>query len=293
MPTRYFGELPGLPVGTTWPTRLEASRAGVHRPTVPGISGTGAEGADSIVVSGGYEDDEDLGDELIYTGAGGNDPSTGRQIADQTLDQPGNAGLVTSQLRGLPVRVVRGSRGEAAHSPVSGYRYDGLYRVTEHWQERGRSGHLIWRFRLLRLGEQEAAPFVPAQNMPAGNPAPRATRGIVTRIIRSTVVSESVKRLYQSTCQLCSVALPVPGGNVSEGAHIRALGRPHDGPDVPGNVLCLCPNHHATFDQGGWFLHDDLRAEASDGSSLGYLNVARDHVLDVANIQYHRSLWGR
>jgi putative restriction endonuclease len=35
-----------------------------------GISGTRAEGADSIVVSGGYEDDEDFDDELIYTGAG-------------------------------------------------------------------------------------------------------------------------------------------------------------------------------------------------------------------------------
>ena len=41
-----------------------------------GISGTGAEGADSIVVNGGCEDDDDHGDEFIYTGAGGNDPAT-------------------------------------------------------------------------------------------------------------------------------------------------------------------------------------------------------------------------
>jgi putative restriction endonuclease len=60
----------------------------VHRPTVSGISGTRAEGADSIAVNGGYEDDEDFGDEIIYTGAGGNDPNTGRQIHDQTLAQP-------------------------------------------------------------------------------------------------------------------------------------------------------------------------------------------------------------
>ena len=33
-----------------------------------GIGGTKAEGADSIVVNGGYEDDEDYGDEIIYTG---------------------------------------------------------------------------------------------------------------------------------------------------------------------------------------------------------------------------------
>jgi integrase len=39
-----------------------------------GISGGEREGADSIVVSGGYEDDEDYGDVIVYTGAGGNDP---------------------------------------------------------------------------------------------------------------------------------------------------------------------------------------------------------------------------
>jgi putative restriction endonuclease len=69
---------------------------------VPGISGTKAEGADSIVVSGGYKDDEDYGAEIIYTGAGGNDLGTGRQIDDQTIGQPGNAGLVTSQLMACP-----------------------------------------------------------------------------------------------------------------------------------------------------------------------------------------------
>ena len=56
-------------------------------PPMAGISGTATEGADSIVVSGGYEDDEDHGDEIIYTGAGGNDPRTKKQIADQTLDR--------------------------------------------------------------------------------------------------------------------------------------------------------------------------------------------------------------
>ena len=34
------------------------------------ISGNGREDANSIVASGGYIDDEDFGDELIYTGAG-------------------------------------------------------------------------------------------------------------------------------------------------------------------------------------------------------------------------------
>ncbi|GAB3333735.1 YDG/SRA domain-containing protein [Micromonospora halotolerans] len=63
----------------------------VHRPLQGGICG-GKDGAESIVVSGGYVDDEDYGDEIVYTGQGGNDPSTKRQVAHQELTL-GNAGL--------------------------------------------------------------------------------------------------------------------------------------------------------------------------------------------------------
>jgi putative restriction endonuclease len=154
----YFGEIIDNPVGTAYTDRKAVAAAGVHRVTVQGISGNGTVGAESIVVSGGYEDDEDLGDEIIYTGAGGNDPSTGKQVADQTINQHGNAGLVVSEENAYPVRVIRGHKGDSKFSPASGYRYDGLYRVTRHWAETGKSGYQIWRFRLVRLSPQEAAP---------------------------------------------------------------------------------------------------------------------------------------
>ena len=57
----------------------------MHRQLQAGIAGGEAHGADSIVVSGGYEDDEDCGDVIVYTGQGGNDPATKKQIADKTL----------------------------------------------------------------------------------------------------------------------------------------------------------------------------------------------------------------
>jgi SAD/SRA domain len=125
----YFGELAGASVGATWPYRDLLAASGVHRPNQGGICGTGASGAESIVVNGAYAD-EDSGDEILYTGAGGRDSDTGRQIADQTLDQPGNAGLVTSELEGIPVRVVRGYNGDPKYSPAGGFRYDGLYRAS-------------------------------------------------------------------------------------------------------------------------------------------------------------------
>ena len=42
--------------------------------------------------------------------------------------------------------------------------------------------------------------------------------------------------------------LPSPSGPIAIGAHIQGLGRPHNGPDIIENMLCLCPNHHDQFD---------------------------------------------
>jgi hypothetical protein len=144
---RIFGHIPGTWVGTEFPDRRSVSAAGVHRPSQAGISGSSVDGADSIVVSGGYVDDSDSGDQIIYTGHGGNDPITKRQVADQQLTR-GNLALVISHDRGLPVRVVRGWKGNPTHSPDAGYRYDGLYSVARYWSEVGVDGYVIWRYEL-------------------------------------------------------------------------------------------------------------------------------------------------
>jgi putative restriction endonuclease len=121
---RIFGEIPGVAEGTTFSSRRAVAEAGVHPPRMHGIFGAAAEGADSIVVSGGYEDDEDYGDELIYTGHGGRDPATGAQVADQMLTNQ-NLALAVSSDQGFPVRVIRGAGGDPQYSPATGFRYDG------------------------------------------------------------------------------------------------------------------------------------------------------------------------
>src|SRR5210317_274022 len=103
-----FGTPEGVKEGQKFPNRRALIEAGLHRSTMHGIDGNGNEGVTAIVLSGGYEDDVDLGDEIIYTGHGGNDPNTKEQIADQSWDDHGNKGLVVSKLRNLPVRVIRG-----------------------------------------------------------------------------------------------------------------------------------------------------------------------------------------
>ena len=145
---KNWGTPAGVRVGQWFPDRRSLTLAYVHRPPQNGISGNGIEGADSIVVSGGYVDDEDHGTHLFYTGMGGNDRKSKRQVADQDPAASGNAGLGVSWRRELPVRVIRGPHKGSPFAPATGYVYSGLYLVTDSWVERGRDGFKVIRFRL-------------------------------------------------------------------------------------------------------------------------------------------------
>lgn len=149
MPIRTFGEITGIPEGSEFENRYYLSQYGVHKPLRAGISGSQTEGADSIILSGGYEDDEDYGDVIVYTGHGGRSQVTGLQVADQQLTHQ-NVALTVNCQKSLPVRVIRGANPKSAFAPVEGYRYDGLYHVDSYWQEKGVSGFLVWRFRFVK-----------------------------------------------------------------------------------------------------------------------------------------------
>ncbi|NXD00754.1 UHRF1 ligase, partial [Certhia familiaris] len=57
VPSNHYGPIPGIPVGTMWKFRVQVSESGVHRPHVAGIHGRSNDGAYSLVLAGGYEDD--------------------------------------------------------------------------------------------------------------------------------------------------------------------------------------------------------------------------------------------
>ena len=271
----------GSPVGSVFANRRDLATAGVHDPLQAGISGA-RDGADSIVVSGGYEDDVDYGDEIIYTGQGGNDPNTGKQISDQKWIR-GNAGLLRSHLEGYPVRVIRGAHRGNPFAPPTGYRYDGIYYVAAYWEDKGRRGFKVCRFKLIRDDPGPRAWDPKSSATPPPLP-PRQTT-TVQRIVRNTAVATKVKELHNYTCQVCGIRLDTPGGPYAEGAHIRALGTPHNGPDVLENILCLCPNHHVLFDSGSLFIYDDLRFFGHPGQ----LRIVRGHHLDKKYLDYHRT----
>jgi hypothetical protein len=49
----------------------------------------------------------------------------------------------------IPVRVIRGSELESPFAPKLGYRYDGLYWVTDYWREYNQSAY-VYKFKLVQ-----------------------------------------------------------------------------------------------------------------------------------------------
>lgn len=257
-----FGHIPGYPVGSHFVSRPVLSRAGVHRPRIAGIAGSGRAGADSVVLAGGYEDGEDYDEVIFYTGHGGRDPQTHEQIGHQVLLR-GNLALAQNRLHGLPVRVIRGARFRSPYVPDSGYRYDGLYTVDDYWRGVGRAGFFIWRFRLVKMDEglqrQE-------------------------RVVQERLHAQELKQLYRYRCQICRVQLRGTAGPYAEVMHLRPLEAPHNGPDTPENMLCLCPNCYILLSIGGIGIADDFTLIGRPGS----LYVDFRHRINVEHIRYRR-----
>ena len=161
-----YGSIEGVKVGTWWETRLECNYDNIHRPTVAGIH-PGPDGAYSVALSGGYEDDVDLGDSFTYTGEGGRDLKgtaanpknlrTAPQSKHQTLTR-GNLALSRNVETGNPVRVIRGYKLNSKFAPERGYRYDGLYRIDRFWETVGKAGYRIYKFDFVRC-DPEPAPW--------------------------------------------------------------------------------------------------------------------------------------
>lgn len=276
---RTFGEINGVSPGDIFDNREALAKAKVHPPLVAGISGGKNEGADSIVLSGGYEDDEDFGDVIIYTGAGGQ--QNGKQVSDQELDGV-NLALAKSKIENLPVRVTRGHKHQNELSPIKGYRYAGLYHVENYWYETGKSGYKVWRYRLIA---QEGSPADYIVKEPTDEyDAPGRKPSTVNRIVRNYQKAKNVKSWHNYKCQVCGVAIETSAGLYAEAAHIKPLGEPHNGPDIESNLLCLCPNHHVMFDNGGFAISDNLELIGIEGK----LNVVKKHLINIDFIRYHR-----
>ncbi|EJD47650.1 hypothetical protein AURDEDRAFT_183834 [Auricularia subglabra TFB-10046 SS5] len=166
---KTYGSIPGVEIGSWWESRAQCSTDAIHAPFVAGIC-AGPQGAYSIALSGGYEDDVDLGYAFTYTGSGGRDLKgtagnrknlrTAPQSLHQSWDNVFNAAMKKSVETKKPVRVIRGFKLQSEWAPATGYRYDGLYRVEKAWMERGLNpgGFQVCKFALKRMDGQPALP---------------------------------------------------------------------------------------------------------------------------------------
>jgi putative restriction endonuclease len=283
MPEYIFGDINGVFEGDNFPDRIALREAKIHLVTVAGIDGNRNVGASSIVLNGGYKDDFDIGDEIIYTGHGGNDTNSKRQIADQSWEAIGNKALLVSEIHGLPIRVTRGAKHKSKHSPQTGYQYGGLYTIVDHFQEIGQDGFLICRYRLKKNSTNLHEDENPSSLLTNAKETKRSYVTIL-RIIRDTRISREIKDLYNYTCQVCGIMISLRDIKYAEAAHIKPLGQPHGGQDTKDNVICLCPNHHVMFDKGMFTIDSKLNLIGIDG----YSKLSSKHQIDLSNLKYHR-----
>jgi hypothetical protein len=103
----------------------------------------------------------------------------------------------------------------------------------------------------------------------------------INRILRDTELAREIKKAHGYKCQMCEYVLRLPdGSDYAEAHHIQPLGQPHNGPDVAGNILCLCARHHAEVDYGA--IRIDIRA----------LRTHSSHKVDERYVAYHNKIYG-
>jgi hypothetical protein len=125
------------------------------------------------------------------------------------------------------------------------------------------------------IRELKRAPSAP-KAIDLNPPSPQRVATTAYRIIRDSALARRVKALHKHKCQICGHSIKLPDGSLyAEAHHIQPLGKPHNGPDVIGNILCLCPNHHAEL---------DLRVRKI---SLSEFAIVDGHAITRRFVDYH------
>lgn len=157
---RIFGSVPGVEIGDVFVYQIDLCVVGLHSHPQAGIdyltatqSPIGEPIATSVIISESYEDDEDNGDVVDYTGQGGQG-EPGKQIQNQKLKR-GNLGMLRSMHYGVEIRVIRSVKYQNHNNVRSKiYVYDGLYKIVECCYAPGKSGFKVFKFKLVRMEGQ-------------------------------------------------------------------------------------------------------------------------------------------
>jgi hypothetical protein len=115
---------------------------------------------------------------------------------------------------------------------------------------------------------------------------------------RNPINVRQLRQLYRNECMFCGTQLLVgtsPPEFYAECAHIKPVGKPHNGPDTKDNMLVLCPNHHVQFDfgiitlqkaRGGYLIESKIPNSPLNGRLV---TPKEPHVLNDELVAWHRS----
>lgn len=117
---------------------------------------------------------------------------------------------------------------------------------------------------------------------------PKHIQYINTRIIRDTIKSENLKKIYDYKCQICNFEILISQNKkYSEVHHVWPLGE--GGMDNIDNMLVLCPNHHIQFDYAVIGFDKDNSNQVIDRqeTKMGVITFEKNHILKQTNIKHH------
>ncbi|MFC6723453.1 HNH endonuclease [Halobium palmae] len=224
----------------------------------------------------GYEDEFEDDGTFLYTGEG--------QVGDQTMDR-GNKAVKQHEQDGRELHVFEKDTGGLVT-------YLGQYVYVDDYPEtlpdRNDEDREAIKFELRPIEEIEVETEV---DLPEGNQNPKRKKTTSTSPERNDELVRDLKRLYNDTCQLCGDRR-LQGDDIgySYVHHIKPLGKPHSGPDVPGNVIVLCPNHHDDFDNGMLTVDPEnleISHKYEDNLTGESVTEKRGHDLEPEYLAYH------
>jgi hypothetical protein len=103
----------------------------------------------------------------------------------------------------------------------------------------------------------------------------------------------ALRQHYDNMCLACGIRLQIGRDQFYvEAAHIKPLGKPHNGPDKTANMIVLCPNHHLQFDSGILRItkkgSDYVLVSKVEGDPLHGRALPLKHPLDDDCVNWHR-----
>lgn len=224
----------------------------------------------------GYEDTFEDDGTFFYTGEG--------QVGDQKRER-GNKAIEGHQQEDRELHVFEKDSGGLV-TYVGQYVY-----IDDEWKtlpdKNGDEREAI----LFELRPVEETAVETEVVLPEGNPNPKRKQTTATSPERDEKLVRKLKQLYNDTCQLCGDRR-LQGDDIgySNAHHIKPLAKEHSGPDVPENIIVLCPNHHDDFDNG-MLTVDPETLEISheyEGALTGEsATVKRGHELAPEYLAYH------